>query len=317
MQHELALEAAGRGEVDVVDAYTTDAQIDRLHLVLLEDDRHFFPRYDAVFLYRSDLAGRVPRAQEAILALAGRVSDEAMRRANSRVVIDKESVADTARALLRDALDASVAPATRGGVLSEIAADTTRHLILVAVALLLSILVGIPLGVLGARSRPLAAGTTTLTGILQTIPSLALLALMIPLFGIGATLVTIALFLYGLLPIVRATMTGIASLPGSITDSAVAIGLPYRARLARVLLPLASPHILAGIRTSAVVTVGTATIAALVGAGGLGDPILQGITLRDGVRVLEGAVPAALLALAIDGAFAALGRWLVPKGLRV
>jgi osmoprotectant transport system permease protein len=153
--------------------------------------------------------------------------------------------------------------------------------------------------------------------VVQTVPSLALLALLVPLLGIGAKPALTALVLYGLLPIVRGTQTGLTTIPASIAESAEAIGLPPRARLFRVFLPIASPHVLAGIRTSAVIAVGTATLAALVGAEGLGGPILQGIALRDPSRVLSGAIPAAVLALAVDGAFALASRVLIPVGLRL
>jgi osmoprotectant transport system permease protein len=324
VQHELALDAAGRGDLDVVDVYTTDAQIDRMKLRVLDDDRHFFPRYDAVFLYRADLPSRAPAAMAAALRLVGRVDDATMRRANARVVLDHRSVDDAARALLGEALGEATGARTpvtaRGAVASTamaIARNAARHLGLVALSLAAAMIIGVPLGIASSRSRPLSAISGTLANIVQTIPSLALLALLIPLLGIGTKPAVAALFLYGLLPIVRGTESGLTTIPAAITESAEAIGLPLRARLTRVLLPLASPHIVAGIRTSAVIAVGTATIAALVGAGGLGDPILQGIALHDGALVAQGAVPAALLALAIDGAFVLLARLVVPRGLRV
>src|SRR5580692_10507616 len=317
VQHELGLEAAGRGDLDVVDVYTTDAQIDRLNLRVLDDDRRFFPRYDAVFLYRTALATRAPVAMAAILRLVGRVDDGAMRRANAQVVLDRRPVDDAAKALLSEALgEAPAAKAPASSVATEIARNTTRHLALVALSLAAAIVLGVPLGIASSRSRALSAVTGTLANVVQTIPSLALLALLIPLLGIGTKPAVAALFLYALLPIVRGTETGLTTIPAAITESAEAIGLPLRARLVRVLLPIASPHIVAGIRTSAVIAVGTATIAALVGAGGLGDPILQGIALRDGALLAQGAIPAALLALAIDGAFVLFARRFVPQGLR-
>jgi osmoprotectant transport system permease protein len=331
VQHELALDAAGRGDLDVVDVYTTDAQIDRMKLRVLDDDRHFFPRYDAVFLYRADLPSRAPVAMAAVLRLVGRVDDATMRRANARVVLDHRPVDDAARALVREALaevDGGQSPVTRDAAASterdaaastarDIARNAARHLGLVALSLAAAMVIGVPLGIASSRSRPLSAIAGTLANVVQTIPSLALLALLIPLLGIGTKPAVAALFLYGLLPIVRGTESGLTTIPAAITESAEAIGLPLRARLTRVLLPLASPHIVAGVRTSAVIAVGTATIAALVGAGGLGDPILQGIALHDGALVAQGAVPAALLALAIDGAFVLLARLLVPRGLRL
>jgi osmoprotectant transport system permease protein len=240
-----------------------------------------------------------------------------MRRANARVVLDSRSVDEAARSMLAEALGdmpGQVAPPSSVAV--EIARNTARHLTLVALSLVAAMIVGVPLGIASSRSRLLSALTGGAAGILQTVPSLALLAMLIPLLGIGFKPAIGALFLYGLLPIVRGTEIGLSTIPAAIVESAEVIGLPLRARMAHVLLPIASPHIVAGVRTSAVIAVGTATIAALVGAGGLGDPILQGIALRDGALLAQGAVPAALLALAIDGAFALLARVIVPKGLR-
>ena len=231
-------------------------------------------------------------------------------------MLDGRSVPEAASALV-PALPSDPPPEAPPAVAADIARATLRHLELVGASLLASILAGVPLGILASRSRALALVVTAIASVVQTIPSLALLALLVPLFGIGAEPALVALFLYGLLPIVRGTHTGLATIALPITESAEALGLPPAARMMRVLLPLASPHVIAGIRTSAVIAVGTATLAALVGARGLGDAILQGIALRDTGRVLQGAVPAALLALAVDGAFALAGRAIVPRGLRL
>ena len=176
---------------------------------------------------------------------------------------------------------------------------------------------GIPLGVLASRSRFLASVTLTGTGLLQTIPSLALLAFLVPLLGVGAWSALAAVFVYSLLPIVRNTYTGLTTIPGNLAEAAEAIGLTRFAQLVQVRLPMASPSILAGIKTSAVINVGTATLAALVGAGGLGQPILQGIALIDTSQILQGAIPAAVLALVVQGAFDVLERFVVPRGLRL
>jgi osmoprotectant transport system permease protein len=154
-------------------------------------------------------------------------------------------------------------------------------------------------------------------GVVQTIPSLALLAFLIPFLGIGAGPALVALFLYGLLPIVRNTYTGLTTIAPGLRESAEVLGLTPRARLVRIELPMAAPSILAGVQTSAVINVGTATLAALIGAGGLGEPILSGIQLRDTTLILEGAIPAALLALAVQAGFDLLERALVPRGLRL
>ncbi len=157
------------------------------------------------------------------------------------------------------------------------------------------------------------------TGIVQTIPSLALLALLVPVpfFGISARTAIAALFLYGLLPIVRNTATGLQDIAQPLRESAIALGLESGARLRQIYLPIASRTILAGIKTSAVINIGTATLAALIGAGGLGEPILSGLNLNDHATILQGAIPAAILALLVQWSFDLLDRILIPKGLRL
>ena len=156
-----------------------------------------------------------------------------------------------------------------------------------------------------------------MTGILQTVPSLAMFVFMIPLLGIGTWPAIAALFLYSLLPIVRNTHAGLVGISPELRESAAALGLPTGVRLRRIELPLATRSILAGIKTAAVINVGTATLAALIGAGGYGQPILTGIRLDSVALILEGAVPAAILALLVQGMFEVIERWLTPRGLRL
>ena len=319
IQHELAYTALERGRIDVTDIYTTDAEIEPLRLHVLRDDRGFFPRYDAVWLYRLDLGRREPRAVRAMHRLTGRIDEAAMIRANARVVLGHRSYGEAADSLLAETLPSGQerTPAATNTLWGGILRNTGRHLSLVLISLLLAVLAGIPLGVLAARSPWLGSAILSVTGLLQTIPSLALLAALIPLFGIGAVPALIALFLYSLLPIVRNTYVGLTTLPGPLAEAADAIGLSPRAQLLRVRLPMASPAIMAGIKTSAVINVGTATLAALIGAGGLGEPILSGIQLRQGSLILQGAVPAALLALLVQRAFDLVDRVAIPRGLRL
>ena len=320
IQHELAYTALASGRIDATDIYTTDAQIARLGLRVLEDDRRFFPRYDAVWLYRLDLPAREPRALEAIRALTGRISEAAMIRANARVVLDGIAYEAAADSLLSEVRPASVRAGTterpRGGVASSIARNTLRHLELVLLALAGAIVIGLPLGILAAGSPRAGSAILLATGVLQTIPSLALLAVLIPLLGIGFRPALAALFLYSLLPIVRNTVVGLSTLPASLRDAAESLPLSPWARLTRIRLPMAAPSILAGIQTSAVICVGSATLAALVGAGGLGEPILSGIQLRQTHLILEGAVPAAALALLAQKGFDLVEKVVVPRGLR-
>ena len=174
------------------------------------------------------------------------------------------------------------------------------------------------MGIVASRPGPLSHLIMGLVGVLQTVPSLALLALLVsvPFLGMGLITAVLALFAYSLLPIVRNTASGLAHIDPSLIASAEVLGMKPRARLFRIYLPLASPTILAGIKTSAVINVGTATLAALIGAGGLGDPILSGLALNDSQTILQGAIPAAILALLVQYLFEWAEPLMVPKGLK-
>jgi osmoprotectant transport system permease protein len=190
------------------------------------------------------------------------------------------------------------------------------HIYLVLVSLGAAVLLGVPLGILAARHEGLGQAELVAVGILQTIPSLALLCFMIPLFGIGKLPALVALSLYALLPIVRNTYTGLIGIDRQLLEIAGVLGLSPWQRLTRIELPLSSLHIMAGIKTSAVWTVGTATLAAFIGGGGYGDLIVRGLALDDLSLILSGAVPAALMALVIHGLFELVDRVVIPKGLR-
>jgi osmoprotectant transport system permease protein len=252
----------------------------------------------------------------ALRRLEGRVDVDAMIAMNARAGVERVPEAEVAAEFLHTSLGLDAAPPPAEGRAARIAARTWEHLGLVAVALAGAIVAALPLGVLAARRA--AAGRVILgaVGALQTIPALALLVLLVPLLGIGARPAIAALFVYGLLPIVRNTHSGLTGIAPELRDSAAALGLPPRARLRLVELPLAAPAILAGVKTAAVIAVGTATLGALVGAGGYGQPILTGVRLVSVPLLLEGAIPAALLALAVQGGFDLAERWLVPRGLR-
>jgi len=323
IQHELAYAALESGKIDGTDIYTTDAQIERMGLVVLRDDRTFFPRYDAVWLYRLELT-KDERAMAAIRRLTGTISQERMIRANARVVLTGMDASVAAESLLAEigvriaAAGAAGRGAPQAGTdrAARIVQNTIQHLKLVGLSLLAAVLVGVPLGILATRARWIGAAALATTGLAQTIPSLALLAALIPLLGIGVLPALVALFIYSLLPIVRNTYVGLTTIAPALLESAACLPLSSRSLLTRIRLPLASPSILAGIRTSAVINVGSATLAALIGAGGLGEPILSGIQLRRNDLILEGAIPAALLALAVERVFDLVDRMAVPKGLQ-
>jgi len=275
--------------------------------------RHFFPEYEAVLLWRKD---RPEAAATALRRLEGRISARDMIEMNARVKLGHESEARVAADFLLRALGVSAGARSESRA-SRIGARTIEHLELVGLSLAAALIVAVPLGIVAAR-RP-RAGQVLLgvVGLVQTIPSLALLVFMIPLLGIGARPAIAALFLYSLLPIVRNTAAGLSGIAPELRDSAEALGLPRLARLRLIELPIASPSILAGVQTAAVIDVGTATLGALIGAGGYGQPIVTGIRLADVGLILEGAIPAALLALAAQAFFELLGRAFVPRGLRL
>jgi osmoprotectant transport system permease protein len=316
LDHDLAYRALASGEIDATDLYSTDAEIRQYSLRVLRDDLNVFPAYECVWLYRTDLQTRAPAAFAALGRLEGQITSAEMAAMNARAKLDRVSEDRVSADFLSQkfGLDVAVTAETWVGRMLR---RLREHLALVAISLSAAIVVSIPLGVIAAHSRRLGPVILTFTGLIQTIPSLALLVFMIPWLGIGARPALVALFLYILLPIVRNTATGLRDIPTSLRESAEALGLPARARLLRIELPIASRSILAGIKTAAVINVGTATIGALIGAGGFGQPILTGIRRDDLSMILfEGAIPAALLALAVQGAFDLVERFLVPRGLR-
>ncbi len=315
LDHDLAYRALASGEIDATDLYSTDAEIKQYKLRVLRDDLGLFPAYECVWLYRADLPERSPAAYAAILGLEGRISTQEMASMNAEVKLDRVAEDRVAARFLEAKLGitAQVVTETYAGRLFR---RLREHLTLVAISLLAAIAVSIPLGVIAARSARLGPLILTVVGVIQTIPSLALLVFMIPWLGIGAMPALVALFLYSLLPIVRNTAAGLRDIPASLRESAEALGLPAGARLMRIELPMASRAILAGIKTAAVINVGTATIGALIGAGGFGQPILTGIRRDDVFMILtEGAIPAAVLALLVQGVFDLAERFLVPRGL--
>ncbi len=308
MSHDLAYRALASGAIDVTDLYRTDAEIAYYHLRVLKDDLHYFPRYDAVYLYRLDLRKRAPQFIAALQSLSGRIDEEAMRSMNKAVKIDHQSPARVTAGFLSTAITSH----NDNGFWQRLYRRTLEHLVLVGVSLSLALLLALPLGVLAARERHVGQIVIALTGILQTVPTLAMFVFMIPLFGIGAAPAIAALFLYSLLPIVRNTHAGLSGIAPELRESAAALGLPRRTRLWRIELPLALSTILAGVKIAAVINVGTAALGALIGAGGYGQPILAGIRLDDISLILQGAIPAAILALLVQGFFEIIERLLTP-----
>lgn len=316
LDHDLAYRGIESGTLQVTDLYATDAEIAYYHLRTLEDDRDYFPVYNAVILYRNDLVQRTPRVVSLFKRLAGRIDEQSMSEMNARVKLDGEAESAVAVDFLEKNFKLDINRQVQSAW-QRFWLHTREHLALVGISLSAAILLSIPLGILAARRPRLGHIVLAVAGIIQTIPSLALFVFMIPLLGIGGPPAVVALFLYSLLPIIRNTYAGLKDIPPPVLESAQALGLPPSARLRIVELPLATRAILAGIKTSAVINVGTATLGALIGAGGYGQPILTGIRLDDIGLILQGAIPAAVLALLVQGSFELIERALLPRSLRV
>jgi len=312
----LKYQALAAGGVDVIDGYSTDGLLSRYNLIVLEDDRQFFPPYQAAALVGARIASGRPDVVAALSLLSGRLDERRMRELNRRVEVDRVDVAAVAHSTLDRLFDSDTgsehnAVNTSGFDLRRLGDLTLRHLMLVAIALLAAVMLAVPLGLALERARRVAEGVVAGLGVIQTIPSIALLAFMIPLLGVGVAPALVALWLYALYPIARGTYTGVRDADPDAVAAAEALGGTPRQQLLWVRLPLAMPVIMAGVRTAAVITVGAATLAAFIGAGGLGEPIVEGLALADTRRILGGAIPAALLALVVDGAL-----WLVERRLR-
>jgi osmoprotectant transport system permease protein len=311
IEHGLAYQAIADGRIDVTDAYSTDGELVRYDLVVLEDDKGYFPEYLAAPLVRSALPAAI---REALRELEGTLDDASMQRMNAAVVFEKRSFAEVANRFLADLGLADEGQAS-GRFRTDLLGNTLQHLKLTALALGGAVVVGVGLSLLVFRMPVVSRALTYFCGLLQTVPSIALLALMIPLFGIGVVPAVVALFLYSLLPVLRNALTALTTIDPTLLGVAEAMGLSGREQLRFVYVPLSLPAIFAGIRTAAVISIGTATLAAFIGAGGLGDPIVTGLALNDVGLILEGAVPAAMLAVVTELFFEMLERWMLPGHL--
>jgi osmoprotectant transport system permease protein len=315
VDHDIAYRGLASGDLDVIDLYSTDAEIERQDLRILEDTKNHFPRYEAIFLYRRDLQTRAPAAVSALKRLEGQIPADTMQALNARSKIDQTDEGRVAAAFVNRtfALDATAETDTRFERLRRYTAD---HLVLVGLSLSLAILFGIPLGIVAAKRRLLGPGILAVVGLIYTIPALALLAMMVPPLGLGRVPAVTALFLYSLLPIVWTTYTGLKDLSPPLMESAEALGLSAGAKLWRVEVPLAARSILAGIKIAVVVNIGAATLGALIGAGGYGQPILTGIRRANLGLILEGTVPAGVLTILVLALLEGLERALLPRSMR-
>ena len=330
MEHGLAYQAIASGKIDLIDAFSTDGELLRYKLHPLRDDRQFFPPYYACPVVRQELLRAHPEVRAALERLGFAINDQTMQKLNYSVQEEKVPIPEAVSRFLQDN---DLIEKTQIVEDDEERQDgffammwqrrlktlslTRRHIYLAMASLLLAIGFGVPVGILITRYDSLAQPVLTISGIIQTIPSIALLAFMIPVpgLGLGVKSAICALFLYALLPIIRNTYTGIQEVDGQLLEAARGMGLTDRQLLTIVELPLATRTIMAGIRTSAVINVGVATLAAFIGAGGLGDPIVTGLQLNDTDLILAGAIPAALLAIVVDQLLGLVERILAPKGM--
>lgn len=310
MEHSLVYQAIDNGAVDIIEVYSTDANIARFGLRVLTDDAHYFPNYQAVWVATQTFVDAHPSEWKSLRDVEGKISEAAMRKMNASADLNKEGFATIAGRLLGTGKTQSE------GRLDQVLDRTREHLWLVGLALLFSIVVGVPLGIAAARFQATGQFILVFSALIQTIPALALLCFLIPVFGVGAKPALVALCLYSLLPVVLNTFTGIRGLDPKHIENAKAFGLSRLQILRYVTLPMASPTILAGIKTAAVVSVGTATLAALVGAGGYGALIVTGLSLNDIPLILTGAIPAAGMALMVHLGFAVAEALIISEGLR-
>ncbi len=319
IQHGLAYQAIADGAIDVTDAYSTDGELQRYSLRILKDDRGFFPEYRAATLVQQSAS---PELRKALIGLHNMLDEASIQALNAKVVIEGLSYQRVAADFIKANAERLALPeqtaqqATRSLIqenwVVELWGHFVRHLQLTGTALAAAIIVGLGLSLLVYQRERLAETVVYFCGLMQTVPSLALLALMIPIFGIGFLPAIIALFLYSLLPIVRNAVTALTNTDPTLVKVSRALGLSAWEQLRYLRLPLATPAIFAGIRTAAVISIGTATLAAFIGAGGLGEPIVVGLSLNDTDMILQGAIPAALLAILVELGFAALERKVSP-----
>lgn len=314
IDHGLAYQSLEDEKIELTDVYSTDGEISKYNLVILKDDKEYFPSYLGVPFMRGSMD---EKAKELIRQLANTINDSLMRAMNAEVLYQNKTFGEVANEFLKaNKLIASQTEYKKTSAADEIMQKTLRHLQITFISLLFAVLVAFPIGVLLSAFPAFSKPVLYVTGLLQTIPSIALLAVMIPLFGIGIVPAVAALFLYALLPILRNTTIGIYSVDPVIKKVASGMGMTAWQKLRYVEIPMAMPSIFAGIKTAAVINIGTATLAAFIGAGGLGEFIVTGLALNDTTMILKGAIPAAVLAILVEFLFEILEQVFFPKHLK-
>jgi osmoprotectant transport system permease protein len=305
MDHQLAYESLAHLKVDLMEAYTTDAKLKHYKLKVLDDDQKFFPRFDAVILANAKWVKKNAETWAHLQKLEGLFSDEVMTELNGQADLEKKSIASIARNFLSEKFKKNLpeAPSRISSIqrfLNELIPAFVRHLILVIVPCFLASLVAIPLAYFSLKFLRFAHVFASLATLAQTIPGLALLALLIPFLGIGLLPALTTLFLFALLPLYLSTLNGFRSLPQTLHLTCQTLDIKGWFKFRIVEWPMVKPSFLSGLETALISTVASATLAALIGAGGLGQKIIAGLALNDHQTILEGAVPASLLALLIQ-----------------
>lgn len=310
IEHGLAYNALRNNSIHFTDAYSTDGEIKKYNLRVLQDDKNFFPEYAAVSFYQSSLP---EKAKQALARLDNQINESEMREMNAAALFGKKDFALIAKDFLaRKGLTGARAE-RQPSASQDLFRHILQHLFLTFLSVVIAISIALPLGIVLYKNQLLLNPILYLTGIFQTVPSLALLALMIPLLGIGLVPAITALCIYALLPILRNTISGLKGVDPELKSVATAMGLTANQKLKLIELPLALPAIISGIRIASVINVGTATLAAFIGAGGLGEYIVTGLALNNSNLILKGAIPSALLAILLELVFEFIEKRLTPK----
>lgn len=326
MNPALMYSALHNKKVDMIMAYSTDGRIKAFKLKTLKDDKSFFPSYEAAYLTRQNILEAWPEVQVAFLDLENNINEKEIISLNNQVDQLDYGLSQTARNFLikKNLLSGKVQKLQKADLMDYYISKKKyffkilmEHLVLIFASLLLALCFSVPIGIWAIRNSKVEKVVFFLVNILQTIPSIALLGILIPFLGIGFTPAVSALFFYSLLPLIRNTFEGIKNVDRSYIEASAGMGLNAWQILIFVQIPLALPVILAGVRIATVIVVGTATLAAFIGAGGLGDPIFRGIATLDSRLIFLGAVPACLLAVILDASIAFIEKIVISKGLKL
>lgn len=326
MEAGLMYSAIKNKQTDMIIAYSTDGRIKAYNLRLIEDDQKFFPPYHVALLAKNKTLKQFPELRIIFNLVKGLITEKEMINMNDQVDRLKGDPNEVARNFL-------ISKSLIKGVQQQIKTDhnffsyaiskrdyllklLVEHLLISFGALFFALIVSLPTGILLTRYQSLGKIIFPFINTIQTIPSLALLGFLVPIIGIGLTPALLALFLYSLLPLIRNTYAGILGVEKTYLEASRGIGLTNRQILLKVEIPLAMPIIIAGLRTASVIVIGTATLAALIGAGGFGDPIFRGVATLNSNLILLGAVPSALLAIGVDKLIGISEKFLISDGIK-